>query len=122
MLFFILFSRTRSHVIVKGLGQVGGSGSQRDPQVLRARVSSVLARVGVRSPINVVNVVAYPASVYGVELDSAVTAASLIREFSKYTRRRDPIQRPSELDKISLYHSVTTGTRIRVSLLRVCSI
>ena len=109
-------------MIVKGLGQVGSSsGSQRSPEVLRTRLKSVLDKIGVDEEFSVLNVILYPASspVYDVELDSVVAVEALVRNFFKFTRRKDPVSRPPELDKVSVYHSVTTGTRIRLALLRV---
>ena len=108
---------------MKGLGRIGDSGSSsgRD-QILKTRMASVLAKVGIVAPINILGVVVYSSGsspVYDVELDSFVTVSALLKEFYKFTRRRDPIARPPELDGVSLYRSVTTGTRVRVSLLRV---
>ena len=114
--------RNRTHVIVKGLGQVGSSGSQQDPRLLKSRLTSVLAHVGAQTAYTVVNVMVYSSSVYpvyDVQLDSLEAVGSLLKEFSKFTRRRDPVPRPAELQGVSLYRSVTTGTRVRVSLLRV---
>ena len=107
---------------MKGLGQVGSSGSQQDPRLLKSRLTSVLNAVGLKAPFSVKNVISYStpaAPVYDVELDSFESVSSLLKEFYKFTRRRDPVPRPSELDHVSLYRSVTTGTRVRVSLLRV---
>ena len=70
----------------------------------------------------VVNVVVFPSGnhpVYDVELCSPGAVEALVREFFKYTRRRDPVQRPAELDRVSIHHSVTPGTRVRIALLRV---
>ena len=114
--------RNRGHLIVKGLGQIGSSGSQHDPRLLKNRLSSVLTLVGAPTPFSVANVVVYSspaAPVYDVELDSFESVSSLLKEFTKYTRRRDPVARPPDLERVSLYRSVTTGTRVRISLLRV---
>ena len=122
MFLFCLFSRTQCRLVVKGLGVVGSSGSQRNPDLLKARLMSVLSLIGSPTPFSIVNVLVYPtrgSPVYDVELSSVESVNALIREFSKYTRRRDPVRRPSELDRVSIYHSVTPGTRVRVSLLRV---
>ena len=107
-------------MIVKGLGRVGGSG--RDSDVLKTRLAAVLALVGINLPYRILGVVVYSsgtAPVYDVELDSFVAVSALLKEYSKFTRRRDPVARPPELDRVSFYRSVTTGTRVRVSLLRV---
>ena len=84
----------------------------------------MLTAVGLRSPFSVVDVIVYPASqpVYDVELDYAKSVEFLVKEFFKFTRRKDPLVRPTELERVSLFHSVTAGTRIRISLLRVRSL
>ena len=118
----ILFSRVRAHVIIKGAGSLAGTGPQRDPDLQRATVGALLGLVAVDVPYSVVSVQTYAAHsnpVYDAELDSADAVSALIRSFSRYTRRRDPVRRPRELDGISLYHSVTPGTRVRIALLRV---
>ena len=118
----ILVFRTQCRLVVKGLGVVGSSGSQRNPDLLKARLTSVLSLVGAPEPFSITNVIVYPtrgSPVYDVELASVESVNSIIREFSKYTRRRDPVRRPAELDRVSIYHSVTPGTRVRVSLMRV---
>ena len=73
-------------------------------------------------PFVVNRVIVYPSKgkpVFEVVLDSAAGVEGLIREFYKYVRRKDPIARPPELSGVSIYHSVTIGTRIRISMLRV---
>ena len=83
---------------------------------------SVLELIGGNVEFNVMNVIVYPskvAPVYDVELDSVEAVESLVKEFYKFTRRSSPAKRPSELERVSVYHSVTPGTRIRISLLRV---
>ena len=114
---------SKSNLIVKGLGQVGSSGNQRNPEVLRGRLRSVLALVGAPVPFEVDDVVVYSAHsshpVYNVKLSSAAAVDSILREFFNYTRRSNPVKRPAELDNVSLNHAVTPGTRIRISLLRV---
>ena len=108
--------------MVKGLGQIGSSGSQRDPEVLKSRLASVLQLIGSSVPFAVTDVIAYPSAsspVYDVGLDSSVAVSSLVREFFKFTKRTNPTARPPELERVGVYHSVTTGTRVRISLLRV---
>ena len=107
-------------MIVKGLGRIDGSNS-RDQEGLRARVARVLGAIG-SVPVAVLKVVVYPphsAPVYDCELSSAEAVSALVRDFYKFTRRRDPVRRPVELEGVSVYHSVTPGTRVRISLLRV---
>ena len=113
-------SRNRTHLVVKGLA--GDLSSNRSPDMLRSRFASLLALVGSTTPFVVCNVIVYPAKgrpVYEVVLDSAAGVESLIKEFFKFTRRKDPVARPPELSGVSVYHSVTPGTRVRISLLRV---
>ena len=118
-----LSDRNKNHVIVKGLGQVGSSGSQRSPEVLQGRLKAVLSLIGVSLPFEVLSVVVYgPSSaspVYNVELDSVSAVDALLIEFFKFTRRSNPVKRPPELERVFLYHAVTPGTRIRISILRV---
>ena len=115
---FYLCFRFRSFLIVKGLGQIDDSGSA---ERLVTRFGSLLALVGCDHPFTVQSVKSYSTSnpVYSVELDSSESVDSLLRTFTKFTRRRDPVRRPPELENASLFHSVTAGTRIRISLLRV---
>ena len=78
--------------------------------------------VGSSTEFKVVSVVSYSAKsspVFNAELDSEEAVDSILREFSKYTRRNNPVKRPAELETVSMHHAVTPGTRIRISLLRV---
>ena len=111
----------RTHLILKGLGPIGGSGQQPSQQVLKTRLTSVLGQIGADLPFVVINVVTYSRSspVYDVELGSSASVDALLRSYYRFTRRRDPVARPPELDGVTLYHSVTPGTRVRISLLRV---
>ena len=120
ILFFHLF-RNRAHIIVKGLGTIGSSGSQRNQDLLKTRLTSVLRLVDPDLEFTVKTVVVYSSRnpIYDVQLDSAEAVESLLRSFFRFTRQRDPAKRPVDLEGISLYHSVTPGTRIRTSLLRV---
>ena len=107
---------------MKGLGVIGSSGSQRDQTALRTRIGQVLTLVGITLPFEVLNVAVYSAQsspVYDAELDSVLAVNALLKEYYKFTRRREPVARPPELDRVALYRCVTTGTRVRVSLLRV---
>ena len=119
---YVFCFRQLNCIIVKGLGQVGSSGAQHSPDALKSRMSSVLRLVGGGLEFSVVGVVVYSARhspIYNVELDSTAAVTSLLREFFKFTRRNNPVKRPPELESVSLHHSVTPGTRIRISLLRV---
>ena len=118
---FITFFSTKRHIIVKGLGQIGSS-TQPTAEVVRTRLSAVLALVGYASPFEVLSVITYSAKhspVYNAELDRAEAVEGLLQEFFKFTRRSNPVKRPPELESVSLHHAVTPGTRIRISLLRV---
>ena len=117
MISFFLF-RARAHLIVKGLSGAP-PGSQEG---LRSRLASVLASVGSDAAFVVNSVVVYPARgnpVYEVVLDTPLACERLIKDFFRFTRRRDPVSRPHELNGVAIYHSVTSGTRVRISLLRV---
>ena len=106
--------------MIKGLGRVG-SGGPRENEAIKLRVASTLAEVGPGLDVSVVDVIIYGAGypVYNVELKSEESVKALLSAFSRFTRRRDPVPRPQSLDKISLHHAVTVGTRVRLSLLRV---
>ena len=107
-------------MVVKGLS--GFSAIQRNPEALRSRFASLLALIGSTVPYVVNSVIVYPGKgrpVYEVCLDSPAGVESLVREYLKYTRRKDPVTRPQELSGVSIFHSVTAGTRVRISLLRV---
>ena len=95
---------------------------EQDQLALRTRLASVLSLVSSHPQFNVSNVITFSAGsspVYSAELDSTEAVASLLRAFMRFTRRRDPVSRPADLEKVGLYHSVTIGTRVRISLLRV---
>ena len=97
-------------------------GSQRNPEALRSRFASLLTLVGSSVSFVVNNVIVYPAKgkpVYEVVLDSPAGVEALVKEYFKFTRRKDPISRPPELNGVTIFHSVTSGTRVRISLLRV---
>ena len=57
--------------------------------------------------------------IYDVELDSADSVDQLLIASFRFSRKKDPVRRPPELENVSVYHAVTAGTRIRISLLRV---
>ena len=113
--------RTRCRIIIKGLGHVGSS-SQRSQETLKNRVTSVLSAVGSSAEFDVLDVFTYSSGsnpVYDAKLSSAEAVEIIIKEFYKFTRRRDPVRRPAELERVNLYHSITPGTRVRISILRV---
>ena len=116
----VSIDRHPSNVIIKGLGRVG-SGATRDLEVVKNRASAVLNEVGSGREFTVLGVIVYGSNnpVYNVELDSPESVSSLLSAFSRFTKRHQPVQRPQSLDGISLYHAVTPGTRVRISLLRV---
>ena len=104
--------------MVKGLGP---SGPHLDPASLRAKLASILRLIS-DCEFVVTNVFTYasPASpIYDVELDTTSAVETILRSFYRFTRRRDPVRRPPELDRVSIHHSVTPGTRVRISLMRV---
>ena len=105
--------------MVKGLGP---SGPNRDPASLKTHLASILKLVCSTTEFEVVNVMTYAAPsspIYDIELDSALAVENLLRSFYRFTRRRDPVRRPPELEHVSIHHSVTPGTRVRIALLRV---
>ena len=116
---FCLLLRNRTRIVVKGLAL---SGPHLSPDQLRGRLASILQLIGAPISFSVISVATYPSGaspVYDVELDSAAAVSAILREFYKFTRRQAPVSRPPELAHVAVYNSVTPGTRVRISLLRV---
>ena len=57
--------------------------------------------------------------IYEVQLDDAESAVALRTSFSCFTRKHKPVACPPELEGVGVYNSVTLGTRVRISILRV---
>ena len=124
-LFSFFISRSRNHIIIKGLKPEAGLVAQRNSPQLLAHLTLVLGAVGISSAFTVVSSITYSAGsspVFDVELDSPASVDALLRGFYRFTRRSDPAQRPALLSGVSLYHAVTPGTRVRISLLRVIEV
>ena len=119
----VFVCRNRHRLVVKGVGPIGGSGSQKNPELWKNRLTSVLKLFGPEVDFEIKNVIMYSAGnpVYDVELDSATSVDEILNSSFRFYRRKDPISKPPELEKISIYRSVTPGTRVRISLLRVSS-
>ena len=120
ILFTVSICSNMCFVVVKGLGRIGSSGTPSD-QALKSRLSSVLSLVSSELRINVKSVVCFPGAkpVYKVELGSAEVVRDLLFSFSCFTRQVDRVPFPPGLENVTVYHCVTPGTRIRISLLRV---
>ena len=57
--------------------------------------------------------------IYEVELEDPDSAETLRKAFSRFTRKKNPVSRPPELDGVEVHNSVTLATRVRISILRV---
>ena len=57
--------------------------------------------------------------IYEVCLDNAEAAEDLRKSFARFTRKKNPVRCPPELEGVKIFNSVTLATRVRISVLRV---
>ena len=106
--------------MLKKIGKIGG-----DDRQVRSRLKHVLTCIdkSIKFEIEDVRVLGSNSSsqppIYEIRLDSAEVAWSLRTAFSRFTRKKNPVRRPPELDGVEVYNSVTLATRVRISVLRV---
>ena len=109
-----------SYIILKKVGKIGG-----DDRQIRSRLKHVLKCIdkGVQFEVTDVRVRGTASSsrppIYEVCLDDAEAAEDLRRAFGRFTRKKNPVRRPPELDGVEVSNSVTLATRVRISVLRV---
>ena len=110
-------------MIIKGIGPFGVAGSKPDSAYLIRKIAPILELVGSTTPFSVLAVSSLPSrggpSVFDAQLDSNESVDSILIAFSRFVRRKDPVARPRGLEGVQLHHSVTVGTRVRISLMRV---
>ena len=117
---FSLFDRNRNRLVVKGVGPIV-SNAQRSQEVWKSHLVPVLRLIGPGVKFDIKSVIMYSPSnpVYDVELDSNKSVDAIFNASYRFVRRNDPIQKPTEIERISIFRSVTPATRVRISLLRV---
>lgn len=57
--------------------------------------------------------------IYEVALEDDESADGLRKAFNRFTRKRNPVARPPELEGVDVFNSVTLATRVRIAVLRV---
>ena len=118
--FFFSFYSKQCFIVLKKIGKIGG-----DDRQVRSRLKHVLTCIdkSIKFEIEDVRVLGSNSSsqppIYEIRLDSAEVAWSLRTAFSRFTRKKNPVRRPPELDGVEVYNSVTLATRVRISVLRV---
>lgn len=115
-----LFSRRLCTIVLKKLGRIGG-----DDARVRARLKHILSKIDSGIDFTITDVRVRGASsrppIYEVTLDDEDDAETLRKSFSRFTRKKNPITRPAELDGVEIYNCATLATRVRISILRVGS-
>ena len=105
---------------MKKVGKIGG-----DDRQIRSRLKHVLSCIdkGVKFEITDVKVRGTASSsrppIYEVCLDDVEAAEDLRKAFGRFTRKRNPVRCPPELEGVGVLNSVTLATRVRISVLRV---
>ena len=113
-------SRKLNVIILKKVGKIGG-----DDQKVRSRIKHILSCIdrSIRFEITEVKVRGSVSGsrppIYEVFLSDEEPAEALRRAFSRYTRKKNPLRCPPELDGVEVCNSVTLATRVRISVLRV---
>lgn len=113
-------SRKLNVIILKKVGKIGG-----DDQKVRSRIKHILSCIdkSIRFEITEVRVRGAVSGsrppIYEVFLSNEDSAEALRRAFSRYTRKKNPLRCPPELDGVEVCNSVTLATRVRISVLRV---
>lgn len=112
------FCRRLNSIVLKKLGRIGG-----DEARVRNRLGHILSKIDRDLEFSISEVRTHGSGsgppIYEVALDDAETAESLRKSFAKFTRKKNPVSRPPELDGVEVYNSVTLATRVRISILRV---
>ena len=117
--FRILFYRKLNCIVLKQVGRIGG-----DDRQVKSRLRHILSCISKEEAIVITEVKVYGSTgprppIYEVHLDNSETAESLRVAFARFTRKRNPVRCPPELDGVDVYNSVTLATRVRISILRV---
>ena len=113
-----MFCRRLSSIVLKKLGRIGG-----DEARVRNRLGHILSKINPDLEFSISSVRTHGSGsgppIYEVILDDADAADTLRKSFAKFTRKKNPVACPPELDEVAVYNSVTLATRVRISILRV---
>lgn len=117
-LFFVLFSSKQGSIILKKVGKIGG-----DERQVKSRLRHILSSISKEIDFTIAEVKSRGAShlppIYEVCLEDPESAVALRKAYTRYTRKKDPVSCPPELDGVEVYNSITLATRVRISILRV---
>ena len=120
-MFFPFCSRHLDSIILKKVGKIGG-----DDGRVRQRLKLILSRIDPNVEFSISDVKVRGSGglppIYEVVLTETEAAVQLRESFKRFTRKRKPVDRPPELDGVEIFNSVTLATRVRISILRVCSL
>ena len=115
---FLVFCSKENCVILKNVGKIGG-----DPDRVRSRLRHILSCIdkGVDFRISDVRVrgSATMPPIYEIVLEEEESASDLRKAFRRFTRHKNPVRRPAELEGVAIFNSVTLATCVRISVLRV---
>ena len=105
-------------IVLKNVGRIGGDDSK-----VKARLSHILSTISRSIKFRISEVrtrgVGSRPPIYEVGLEDEESAVDLQEAFRRFSRKRDPVKRPPELDGVQVFNSATLATRVRVSILRV---
>ena len=111
-------SRKLGYTVLKKIGCVGGNEGQ-----VRSRIRYILSKIDSRVTVDVAEVRALGSSslppIYEVRLEDSVSAVALRQAFSRFSREKNPVKCPPELEGVGVYNCVSLATRVRISILRV---
>ena len=115
-MFFI--SRKQNCIILKKVGKIGG-----DDARVKSRLRHLLSCINPKVDFSISEVRVRGSSslppIYEVVLTEAEASEDLRLSFTRFTRKKNPVDRPPELDGVEIFNSVTPATRVRISILRV---
>ena len=113
-----IFHSKQNLIILKKVGKIGG-----DEKQVKSRLRHILSCISKRIDFVITDVQSRGAShlppIYEVSLEDSESAIDLRKAFARFTRKKDPVSRPPELEGVEVYNSATLATRVRISILRV---
>ena len=114
---FALHSKMGS-IILKKVGRIGG-----DEKQVKSRLRHILSAISKSIDFSIAEVKTRGAGhlppIYEVCLEDPDSASALRKAYTRFTRKKDPVSRPPELDGVEVYNSISLATRVRISILRV---
>ena len=114
----MFISRKLNCIVLKKVGKIGGDDSR-----VKSRLRHLLSRINPEVDFTISEVRVRGSSslppIYEVVLTEAEAAEDLRSSFKRFTRKKNPVARPPELDGVEVFNSVTLATRVRISILRV---